>query len=122
MNVFYNPDKFGLSIVGEVEFSSGIYEFDTSVVWCDESGQHYVADDSGCSCPEPFENVDISNLRKIDRLQDLVDYFDQRKAESYRYEPDEDYASRTVSEIDGAIGTLVLKVKDALDAQARRPQ
>jgi len=51
-NIYSATEKFGLETVGEVEFSSGAYEFDTTVVWRDkETGSLYVASDSGCSCP-----------------------------------------------------------------------
>src|SRR5690348_17619225 len=57
MNVYYDPENYELSTVGEVEFSSGCYEFDLTVVWRDASGQLYYADDFGCSCPVPFEGM-----------------------------------------------------------------
>jgi len=56
-NIYYNPEKHGLTVVAEIEYSSGEYEFDTRVVWRDASGKLYTARDSGCSCPTPFEEV-----------------------------------------------------------------
>lgn len=57
-NVYYDPEKFGLEIVGMVDFSSGSYEFSYFVVWQDtETKVLYWAEDSGCSCPTPFEYV-----------------------------------------------------------------
>lgn len=56
MDPYYSPDEFGLEIVGEIEWMDEPFEFDMTVVWRDPStGQFYAADDSGCSCPSPFE-------------------------------------------------------------------
>ena len=54
-NVYYAPETWGLKSVGEIEYSSGCYEFDTRVIWQDELGNFFTARDSGCSCPTPFE-------------------------------------------------------------------
>jgi hypothetical protein len=51
------PSKHGLTKVGELDFSSGSYEFDITVVFWDGK-QLLWADDSGCSCPSPFEGFD----------------------------------------------------------------
>ena len=65
-NIYYNPEKFGLEIVAEIEYSSGSYEFDTRVVWKKKDVHSFwTARDSGCSCPTPFEDED---LESIDRL------------------------------------------------------
>lgn len=107
-NIYYNPEKFGLVIVGEVEFSSDSYGFDTSVVWRDvETGALYYGDDSGCSCPCPFEDTGCADLHKVERTQDLIDYFEGRKGESYLYDPE--HHPEMVSEIDAAVGELILK-------------
>ena len=63
MDVYYSPESFGLKTVGEIEWSGAAYEFDLTVLWVSETGQLYWADDSGCSCPSPFES--------FDRLEDL---------------------------------------------------
>lgn len=107
-NIYYDPEKFGLRTIGEVEFSSGSYEFDTTVVWQDvETGALYVGDDSGCSCPCPFEGMGRDNLHPIDGLQTLLDYLDKRKAESYYYE------SADATEVAAECIALVNKVRDA---------
>ena len=66
MNVYYHPEKSGLEVVGEVEFSSENYEFDTRVVWFHEaSGRLLTARDYGCSCPVPFEDFTLETLKEI---------------------------------------------------------
>lgn len=73
-NVYYHPEKHGLSVVVEVEALGG-YEFDTFVVWKDEKTGEYVwAADSGCSCPLPFEGVNPTTAARgtaRDALNDL---------------------------------------------------
>lgn len=66
-NVYYSPEKFGLTLVDEIELSSGDYEFDIVAVWKDSSGKLYTARSSGCSCPTPFEEFDsIEDLEIVD--------------------------------------------------------
>jgi hypothetical protein len=62
MNIYYDPEKFGLTTVGEVELSSGSYEFDLFVVWQDSTGRYLWGQDSGCSCPSPFESHGVEDL------------------------------------------------------------
>jgi hypothetical protein len=56
--MYFDSEKHGLEFVGELEFSDGNYQFDTTAVWVDSKTKRlYWADDSGCSCPAPFENL-----------------------------------------------------------------
>lgn len=57
MNVYYNPQDYGLEIVGELEWSEPCYDFDMTVVWKEKRGTYWIGDDSGCSCPSPFEDI-----------------------------------------------------------------
>lgn len=75
-DVYYNPEDYGLEIVGEVDWSGGFYQYDLTVVWQDEKGQFYIGDDAGCSCPSPFEYVNslevltkVSKFEAAERLQ-----------------------------------------------------
>lgn len=64
-DVYFTPEKFGLTTIGEVDFSSGLNEFDLFVVWKDSAGNFLWAEDSGCSCPSPFDTYrDVSRLDK----------------------------------------------------------
>jgi hypothetical protein len=68
-NAYYEPEKLGLTIFAEIEYSSRCYEFDTRVVWENEEGILFTARDSGCSCPTPFENFNsISDLTLLDNI------------------------------------------------------
>lgn len=59
-NVYYSPQDFGLTIVGDVEDHSydNDYGFNMFVVWANSEGALFYSWDSGCSCPSPFENHD----------------------------------------------------------------
>lgn len=82
MNVYYDPEKFGLRTVGELDYSSGAYEFDLTVVWIDDKKRLYYADDSGCSCPSPFESVGLDGLTKT-TISGLRDHLRGRMKEMY---------------------------------------
>lgn len=62
-NVYYSPEKHNLTIVGDVELEEPNYSFYTLCIWKDEKGKYYLATDSGCSCPAPFESYyDVKDL------------------------------------------------------------
>jgi hypothetical protein len=54
-DVYSSPENYGLKIVGEIEWTDGCYQFDRTVLWVTEDGTLYWGNDSGCSCPSPFE-------------------------------------------------------------------
>lgn len=55
--IYWNPEDFGLSVVGEIQWTEPCCDFDLTVLWRDATGKLYWGDDSGCSCPMPFEAV-----------------------------------------------------------------
>jgi hypothetical protein len=62
-NPYYNPENFGLEIVGNFDWCEPDYSFDMLVVWKEKRGQYWIGQDSGCSCPSPFEEItDINQL------------------------------------------------------------
>lgn len=67
-NVYYHPEKLGLTIVDEIDMGGG-YDFDMHVVWVDHEGRYYFESDSGCSCPTPFEDYDLSNMEPLTNAQ-----------------------------------------------------
>jgi len=64
-NIYYNPEKFGLKVVAEIDYSSGCYQFDLRIVWEDNNGNLLTARDSGCSWPQQFESVGLNDLEKV---------------------------------------------------------
>ncbi|WP_425443263.1 DUF7574 domain-containing protein [Streptosporangium canum] len=45
-----------------MDFYDGGYGFDYTVIWRNAEGQLLFADDSGCSCPSPFEAHGLADL------------------------------------------------------------
>lgn len=90
-NVYYSPEKYGLEVVSEIEYSSGAWEFDTRMVWRHPEGHLVTARDSGCSCPSPFEGEGLNTLERVE--YDLLE-FEVREEQ----ERDRSYVSELAAE------------------------
>src|SRR2546422_760467 len=65
MSIYYDPERYGLTVLGMVEEDLS-YEFDMFVVWADREGNLFYATDQGCSCPSPFEDYhSVADLTPI---------------------------------------------------------
>lgn len=83
---YYAPEKCRLQTIGEIDWSSGSYEFDLTVVWRREDGFFVYGEDSGCSCPSPFENQDVDDLTvlpSVGGLEQFKAHLEKRNAEAY---------------------------------------
>jgi hypothetical protein len=79
MNIYYNPEKFGLRLVGQVEWTGAPGEHDQTVIWsadeiirfyyADEIIRFYYTDDAGGSCPAPFEDKGVDALTKASKKE-----------------------------------------------------
>lgn len=74
--IAYDPEKFGCRVVAEYDTADS-YEFDTVKVWQHiETGRVFAAQDSGCSCPTPFEDLiwptDFVEVRTVADLDPLI--------------------------------------------------
>lgn len=87
MNFYYDPEKFGLTTIGEIDWSDGGYEFDLTVVFKRESDGRFVyAEDSGCSCPAPFESAGVDELTVLPKrggLEQFKAYCAERQEKAY---------------------------------------
>jgi len=55
-NVYYNPKKSGLVQIDSLDEPGLSYEYNTLCVWQDTKTKRvFYVQDSGCSCPTPFE-------------------------------------------------------------------
>ena len=73
MNVYDEPEKYGLRRVLELNDPDASYSFDMFVIWLRESdGQLFYGIDSGCSCPSPFE--DVSGIEMLSQLGDMQSF------------------------------------------------
>lgn len=83
-NVYYNPEKHGPIPVAEYEYSDRNYVFDTRVIWRHQaSGALYMARDSGCSCPTPFE--DYNGIDDLERFSPEVIESEFREESAPKY-------------------------------------
>ena len=107
-NIYYNPEDFGLELVGEFEWTEPCWSFDTLAVWKEGRGRYWIGEDSGCSCPSPFENItDINELDgpyTKEGLRKRIDYRIKEQTErkySYGYSKAElkRYASEILSRL-----------------------
>lgn len=76
-NVYYHPEKWGLSKIGEIAEPLGGYEFHIVCVWEDAFGKLYWAASSGCSCPTPFDeyrSITMLNVADSRTYPDLESY------------------------------------------------
>lgn len=74
-DVYCNPEEFGLTTVGQIDWDDrDDYGFSMTVVWKDKDGKLYWAFDSGCSCPSPFEDFHDINQLETGSFFDLAQY------------------------------------------------
>lgn len=83
-DVYHAPSKFGLTLVATIDDDNANYSFDIIAVWKHtESGKLYWAQDSGCSCPSPFEDYQsIDKLTPLDPrhgLSELQSFMDGQR-------------------------------------------
>lgn len=73
-NVYYHPEKSGLVLVDSLDRPNMSYEYETLIVLQHiDSGRIFYAQDSGCSCPVPFEDFylnrpDDTNLIEVNAI------------------------------------------------------
>lgn len=73
LNMYTQPEDFGLKIIGEVEWEK-YYAYDKTVIFKDVStGQLYIGEDEGCSCPSPFQDKGRIDLTPVERSQQFID-------------------------------------------------
>lgn len=84
--IYGSPDKFGLELIGEIDWSDGCYQFDYTVVWKRRDGSFVYGEDQGCSCPSPFEDVGVDQLTELPSpgtLNAFKAHCEQRDVEEY---------------------------------------
>jgi len=78
-NLYSSPEKHGLTTVGEIEWGYGDYSFDLTVVWKTADGKFLYAEDSGCSCPSPFDETALVDLRPVESLAEFKVYLETQR-------------------------------------------
>lgn len=66
-NIYYSPEQYGLVQIYCMDDPQASYSFDYLVAWKHTAtNMVYWAQDSGCSCPSPFEDYhSLSDLNNI---------------------------------------------------------
>jgi hypothetical protein len=82
------------------------WQFNITQVWKETRGRYYVASDSGCSCPSPFQNINYTDDKGVYgpyNKTELKAYFERMlKAER---------GMRPESELRQEISSLLAKLK-----------
>lgn len=74
--IYGNPGQWGLKIFVATSNPALDYQFSMFVVWQDAAGQLFWAEDDGCSCPDPFEDItEIEQLNTIVGADGLEAFF-----------------------------------------------
>lgn len=83
----------GFLKIDEIEWRNESYVFDITGVWVRLSdGTVWMAHDSGCSCPTPWENLNtFERVFSVDQLDDI--YRDQNMEGSYGHTNYDEYQS-----------------------------
>lgn len=77
--IWASDEPTAYECLAEVEWVGESYQFDmTRVYQHRETREVYYAEDTGCSCPSPFEDATEDDLEQIARIQDWYDYVKDR--------------------------------------------
>ena len=87
-NPLYHPENFDppLRVVAELDAYEPDYSFDIFLVVQEiDTGKVYVADDSGCSCPTPFEDHNtLGDFTEVRSWEDVKREYNARFPGGYR--------------------------------------
>jgi hypothetical protein len=85
-NIYYSPEKFGYTTLGEIDFGES-YEFDIYVVFV-RNGKVFYTQDSGCSCPSPFEDTTEDDLEEITDSMAFKEILNEQSVGSAAFDAD----------------------------------
>lgn len=54
-----------LTYVDSFDWDHESWQFNITMVWKETRGRYYVASDSGCSCPSPFEKINYTDDKGV---------------------------------------------------------
>lgn len=82
-DIYSSPERFGLETFGEIQWGEPCYSFDLTVVWRRPAdGTFFYCEDSGCSCPSPFEDKGVADLIPIETLAGFQSHLNALGGES----------------------------------------
>lgn len=82
INPYYYPENLGLKLKS-FDDPDALYQYNTICFWITPKGHVYYAEDSGCSCPTPFEEQCSSNdlkefqrtTTRVNSMQKALEFF-----------------------------------------------
>lgn len=81
-DLYSSPEQFGLATIGEIQWGVASWDFDLTVVWKRElDGAFVYGEDSGCSCPSPFEDTSLGDLKRATPLAEFQAHLNERNAQ-----------------------------------------
>lgn len=106
-NIYYSPEDHGLEVLASLDISEPDYSFDLLVVWKDADSRLYYAEDSGCSCPCPFEDFDRQTITPAQGLDEIISRLEYRIRDDYLYERDTVRAENRLLDLKHELRTAV---------------
>jgi hypothetical protein len=101
-----NPEMYGMERVAELEWDNQSYQFDiTSVLRRKEDGTLWFCNDSGCSCPSPFE--DDYEWERLFSTEDFQKRYRERTTGDYSWgHTDQQQYEQFIADIERALQEL----------------
>lgn len=101
--------------VADVEWEDESYQFNmTRVYQHAPTGKLFYAEDSGCSCPSPFEDTTEDDLHPITRLQDWYDHVAARTiTEDNDYQWTRKTPTSAIDDVETARKAIEIKLKES---------
>ena len=82
-NPYYSPKNLGLEMISFEEPGLS-YEYNTAIFVRTQDGRVFMASDSGCSCPTPFESYEGETqdevTQKMERIGNFEDAWQQLRS------------------------------------------
>jgi hypothetical protein len=105
-NVYYTPGEFGLCLLDSIDEPNLCYEYNTMIALQHEAtGRVFYAQNSGCSCPTPFEDFyfrgpDDTDLTEVTLVGDSLASF---RADAERFPVDTDSQRAFIKSVEDAL-------------------
>lgn len=111
---YWNTEKTPWVWVGASDLRGDLsYEFDEAYVWQHEdTGDVIIGADSGCSCPQPFEDTTLQDVEFIASLVDFDKFIEENESLTYSWS---DNPSERYPEVVDQVVALRKKVETLLN-------
>ena len=97
-NPYYNPEKLGLTM-NEFNESGMCYEYNTLCFFLTGDGRIYSAQDSGCSCPIPFDGYKAETMEECVRQMSRIGSPEQAMSELSSWNDHNSYNQQNINEL-----------------------